>query len=199
MEIPVLDPRVMTLILVLLAIVPPAAAEPPRRSISGQLPLPECVAAVPVETAPFRARGNEPAWGLEIKGDRLQLRLDDGTREIKAELPSPASLLEGAEWKVRSLAGEPVPDAVAVSIRFLEDNRIAGSSGCNRFMGGYELTGEGLSFGQIAGTMMACPEPRMQIEQRFLGLLQTVTRFEIPADGQLQLITTDGQRITAER
>ncbi|NEX17688.1 MAG: hypothetical protein C1943_13945 [Halochromatium sp.] len=221
-------------------------------SLSGQT-LPECVAAVPVEKAPFRARGNEPGWSLEINGDQLQLTLDYGAREIKAKLPSPISidtakvyqlpeqnlslrisgqrcsdtmtgmpypnrvlleledrhlsgcggepnaLLEGAEWRVRSLAGEPVPDAVAVSISFLEDNRIAGSSGCNRFMGGYELTGEGLSFGQIAGTMMACPELQMQTEQRFLGLLQAVTRFEIPADGQLQLVTSDDQRITAER
>jgi heat shock protein HslJ/uncharacterized lipoprotein YbaY len=221
-------------------------------SLEGE-PLPECVAAVPLEKAPFRARGNEPGWNLTMRGEQLDLSLDYGTRAIKAKLPEPVetngtrvyslpeqnlsirisehpcsdtmtgmpypstveleiedqrlsgcggeprALLEGPAWTVSRLAGEPVPDEVAVSIHFLEDDRVAGSSGCNRFMGGYALTGEGLSFGQIAGTMMACPEAQMQIEQRFLGLLQAVNRFEITPDGELRLITTDNERISAER
>ena len=111
----------------------------------------------------------------------------------------PSDLLDGAEWTVRSLAGKPLPEEVSVTVDFLDDDRVAGSSGCNRFMGGYQLTGEGLSFGQIAGTRMACPEPQMQIEQRFLALLQDVNRFEITPDGALLLITTDNKRIRAER
>ena len=111
----------------------------------------------------------------------------------------PRALLEGPEWTVNSLAGDPLPDEVSVSINFLEDDRVAGSSGCNRFMGGYELTGEGLSFGQIAGTMMACPEPQMKTEQHFLELLRGVTRFEITPDGGLLLITSDDERISAKR
>nr|WP_242513343.1 META domain-containing protein [Halochromatium salexigens] len=111
----------------------------------------------------------------------------------------PSTLLEGDEWTVRALAGEPLPDEVSVTIDFLENDRVAGSSGCNRFMGGYALTGEGLSFGQIAGTRMACPELQMQTEQRFLGLLQEVTRFEIPSENELLLITSEDKRIEAER
>lgn len=111
----------------------------------------------------------------------------------------PSALLAGDEWTVRSLAGEPVPDEVSVTIHFLDDDRVAGSSGCNRFMGGYALTGEGLSFGQIAGTMMACPEQQMETEQRFLALLQAVNRFAIAPDGGLLLITADEERISAER
>lgn len=221
-------------------------------SLAGE-PLPECVAAVPVEQAPFRARGNEPGWNMTMSGEQIDLSLDYGTREIKAKLPEPvetngtrvyslpeqnlsirisehlcsdtmtgmpypstveleiedqrltgcggepSTLLEGEEWTVRTLAGEPVPDEVSVTISFLENDRVAGSSGCNRFMGGYALTGEGLSFGQIAGTMMACPELQMQTEQRFLGLLQAVNRFEVTPDGGLRLITTDNERISAER
>ncbi len=110
----------------------------------------------------------------------------------------PSALLEGPEWQVRALAGEPVPDQVAVTIQFLEDNRIAGSSGCNRFMGGYQLSGEGLSFGQVAGTMMACPDAQMETEQRFLELLQAVNRFEIGPEGELLLITSQERRIMAK-
>jgi heat shock protein HslJ/uncharacterized lipoprotein YbaY len=221
-------------------------------SLAGDV-LPECLSAVPADQAPFRARGNEPGWTLEIRGNRLELTLDYGARQLEAKLPKPidnkamrvyelperdlsirisnqpcrdsmtgmpypsivaieiedrqlngcggepSALLEGPEWTVRSLAGEPVPDEVSVTISFLEDARVAGTGGCNRFMGGYELTGESLSFGQVATTMMACAEPQMEIEQRFLGLLQAVNRFEIGPDGTLQLVTSDDQRITAER
>ena len=111
----------------------------------------------------------------------------------------PRALLEGPQWTITTLAGKPVPDDVSITLAFLDDNRVAGNSGCNRFMGGYELTGEGLSFGRLAGTMMACPEPQMQTEQRFLGLLQQVLSFEIMPDQGLALITTEGEQIIAER
>jgi heat shock protein HslJ len=221
-------------------------------SLAGKA-LPECLPAVPVEQAPFKARGNEPGWNLTISGDRLQLTHAYGAEEIKARLPKPQvtdqgrlyqlpeqnlslrisehpcadsmtgmpypnsvqveladqqltgcggepkALLEGAEWQVRSIAGEAVPDQVSVSIQFLDNDRVAGSSGCNRFMGGYQLTGEGLSFGQLASTMMACVDPQMQTEQRFLGLLRSVSRFEISEQGELVLIGAEEQRIIAER
>lgn len=36
--------------------------------------------------------------------------------------------------------------------------RFAGSDGCNRLTGSYELKGETITFSKIAGTMMACPD-----------------------------------------
>lgn len=125
---------------------------------------------------------------IEVEGQRLNGCGGD-----------PRALLEGPQWTITTLAGKPVPDDASVTLAFLDDNRVAGNSGCNRFMGGYELTGEGLSFGRLAGTMMACPEPQMQTEQRFLGLLQQVLSFEIMPDQGLALITTEGEQIIAER
>ena len=61
------------------------------------------------------------------------------------------------------------------------------------------MTGEGLWFGQIAGTMMAFPEPQMKTEQHFLDLLQGVTLFEITPDGASLLITNDDELISAKR
>ena len=45
-----------------------------------------------------------------------------------------------------------------------------GSGGCNRLTGSYEVNGDRLTFGQMAGTMMACPEG-METEKVFLGAL----------------------------
>lgn len=125
--------------------------------------------------------------------------IETDERQLRGCGGDPRDLLEGPEWTIETIGGEPLPDEVSVTLKFLEEDRVGGSSGCNRLMGGYELTGEGLSFGTLAGTMMACPEPQMQVEQQFLGMLQQVARFQIDADGGLILEANTGQQITAKR
>lgn len=111
----------------------------------------------------------------------------------------PKSLLTGQEWRVESIGDQPVIAGSSVTIEFLEGDRVAGSASCNRFMGGYRLTGEGLTFDQMAGSMMACEEPLSRQEARFLGLLQDTVRFEIDPSGRLLLHTKSGQNIGARR
>jgi heat shock protein HslJ/membrane-bound inhibitor of C-type lysozyme len=111
----------------------------------------------------------------------------------------PQNLLTGLEWIVETIGGVPVAEKSEPTILFLEEGRVAGNASCNRFTGSFRLTGEGLTFGQMAGTMMACEEPLSRQEMRFLELLQKTHRFEIGAEGRLVLQTPDGQRITARR
>ena len=85
------------------------------------------------------------------------------------------------------MGGAPVPEGVATLAFDTEGGRVFGQSGCNRFSGGFALSGEGLGFGAVAGTMMACPEDLMLVEQRFLGALPRVDRFDIAPDGALEL------------
>jgi heat shock protein HslJ len=111
----------------------------------------------------------------------------------------PQRLLTGLEWIVETIGGVPVVEKSEPTILFLEEGRVAGNASCNRFTGSFQLTGEGLSFGQMANTMMACEEPLSSQEARFLELLQKTHRFEIDPKGRLVLLTPDGQRITARR
>jgi len=111
----------------------------------------------------------------------------------------PRNLLTGLEWIVETIDGVPVAEKSKATILFLEEGRVAGNASCNRFTGSFRLTGEGLSFGQMAGTKMACEEPLSRQEMRFLELLQKTHRFEIGPQGRLVLHTPDGQRITARR
>ncbi len=111
----------------------------------------------------------------------------------------PNALLTGQEWRVESIGDQPVIAGSSVTIEFLEDGRVAGSASCNRFMGGYRLTGEGLTFDRMAGSMMACEEPLSRQEDRFLGLLQDTVRFEIDPAGRLLLHTNHQQGIVARR
>jgi heat shock protein HslJ len=111
----------------------------------------------------------------------------------------PKSLLTGGEWIVETIGGAPVIDKSQATILFTEEGRVAGNASCNRFIGGYQLTGEGLSFAQMGNTMMACEDDLSLQEARFLELLQAVSRFEIAPGGRLVLHAPDGRSITAKR
>lgn len=114
---------------------------------------------------------------------------------------APEDLLLGDEWRVSSIAGEAVLEDAAPTIEFVaEDSRVAGEAGCNRFIGTFELTGEGLSFSPLGTTMMACAAPGVQEqERRFLEVMQNTVRFEMPDFDRLRLITSDNEIIEASR
>jgi heat shock protein HslJ/uncharacterized membrane protein len=89
----------------------------------------------------------------------------------------PASPFEGTTWQLTSPGGT----ADALTVRFV-DGRASGFSGCNRFNGGFKRDGATLTVGPLAGTMMACPEPRMAIEKGFLDGLSGTHRIAIAGD-----------------
>lgn len=90
--------------------------------------------------------------------------------------------LEGTEWQLVSLEGEAVfPPAGRPRPGFALDAaaaRVAGTDGCNRFMGGFRRDGARLSFGQLASTMMACPEG-MDLARRFTAALAATARYRV--------------------
>jgi heat shock protein HslJ len=68
----------------------------------------------------------------------------------------PASLLQGRDWTVVSLAGTPALTEPRSTMTFAADGRLSGLAACNRFNAAYSLTGEGLSIGK--GLRTACHE-----------------------------------------
>ena len=104
--------------------------------------------------------------------------------------------LEGTDWRLVAYAGGDgdlvdVPGGVAASARF-EDGRLSGSSGCNRFVGPWSVTAEGLAIGALAGTLMACDGPTMEVEAAYLARLGEVTRAVTGKDG-LDLLGADAR------
>lgn len=72
--------------------------------------------------------------------------------------PDPAAL--AGEWRIRTLNGAALPAEAATEAMLSFDpatNKVAGSTGCNRLMGTYAITGTGIMFGPLATTRMACP------------------------------------------
>ncbi|MGE5225854.1 MAG: META domain-containing protein [Planctomycetaceae bacterium] len=99
--------------------------------------------------------------------------------------PSSTFGLEGTTWVLTTTLGgmaDTGPAKAQIDLRF-EAGHASGSSGCNRYSGAYTLEGSSLSFGDLAATQMACPEPIMTIESRYLHMLAEVDRYEIAAAG----------------
>lgn len=87
-------------------------------------------------------------------------------------------------WKLTALNGKPVlaaanqrePSLILQSAG--AHQRATGSGGCNRFTGSYELNGNNLSFGTLAGSMMACVAG-MDTEKEYLEILPRVRTWKV--------------------
>ena len=67
--------------------------------------------------------------------------------------------LTNTYWQLVSVASQAAPDTgeeQRAHILFLDDGRVRGSSGCNQYMGDYQIEGENLLFGAMASTRRAC-------------------------------------------
>jgi heat shock protein HslJ len=94
-------------------------------------------------------------------------------------------------WSLTHLAWkEPIPAEVKADIVFAKDG-FSGLAGCNRYFG--NIKGQGprdLAFGPIGATRRMCPDPMMQVEDRYLPALQNVKQFSFMF-GQLALSYQD--------
>lgn len=93
--------------------------------------------------------------------------------------------LRGTDWRLQSLeatGGPQQPPASGRPVALLLDpssDRVRGSGGCNRLLGGFSLEGNGLRFSTLASTRMACSEPVMDFEVRVLRALDQVRGWRI--------------------
>lgn len=89
--------------------------------------------------------------------------------------------LADTRWRLTRLGDEAVfrsKTQQEQQLVFLQDNRIAGSDGCNRLAGNYSLAGSQLEIGPLAMTRMACPLGMQQAEV-FRQALQAATDYRI--------------------
>ena len=101
--------------------------------------------------------------------------------------------LVGTHWRLTRLGGDAVfrnDTQQEQQLVFLEENRIAGSDGCNRLAGSYSAAGSRLEIGPLAATRMACPLG-MQQANAFRQALQAAAGYRI-IGRQLEIMAEDG-------
>ena len=95
---------------------------------------------------------------------------------LKAQ-PAPRSMaspsLCGTLWKLQALQDSSGPALIeppgrpAELLLAVDQERVSGTGGCNRLIGGFPLAGEELSHSRFASTQMACLPEVMAIERRY--------------------------------
>ncbi len=109
--------------------------------------------------------------------------------------------LEGTTWMLSSLLTKEgttnVLPNTTVTASFTNGN-VTGSSGCNRYFGHYELSGQqNITFASLGSTVMYCESPGvMTQETTYILLLQNTTSYTMSANtlsllngvGQVQLV-----------
>lgn len=104
----------------------------------------------------------------------------------------------GGEWRAVDINGIPVSGTRPITLR-LED-AASGNSGCNSYSGAFRLTSrQGIEFGPLAVTRMACGPELMDQESRYLSILRSVSGYSFYSDGSLSLISEDGRAVRLRR
>ncbi len=125
--------------------------------------------------------------------------LEQGEERLAGCGGAPIALLAGGEWIVEDIGGGGIIDSSHVTLAVDRSGRVAGRGGCNRYFGPLTITGEGIAFGLIGATMMACGEALMAQERRFFDALAAVARFDLDPTGALLLIGADGRVLVRAR
>jgi len=90
---------------------------------------------------------------------------------------APANPLADTEWVVTSIGGKPMVPQSKVTLQILADNGAGGRGGCNSYFAETRFEDSPLSFGPVAGTLMACSQELMDQEGRYFDALAATADF----------------------
>ena len=103
------------------------------------------------------------------------------------------AMLAANEWLLVEIDGAPLPAGAEAPLVLFEGETVRGFAGCNRFTAPVKEVKPGeLDVGPGAATKKACPQPQMELEQKFLTQLDAVNRYGYRA-GQLALSWQAGE------
>jgi heat shock protein HslJ len=180
---------------------PLPAAGPPGAADRGSLRIGPCATTmmacpppqVDVERGFLAALAATAAYVVDVP----RLALLDETGAVVAELvASPADAYVGA-WEATGVNNgrQAVTGLVAGSSIVLDleaDGRVTGTATCNRYVGAYAVDGEGIRFGPLATTRMACPDEELAEQERaYLAGLAAAASWSVRGD-RLELRDADG-------
>ena len=118
-------------------------------------------------------------------------------RAVSSKRDMPDVPFVGTTWLLTTIAAAAVVDDPEYPAPYLlasSTSQLGGHGGCNRFNGGYNLTGNTIAIGNLAVTMMACPGGG-DTEQLFMAALGEMDAIRI--DGRTLLAFSEGAVIAA--
>lgn len=103
------------------------------------------------------------------------------------------------EWKIVEVEGYAISPKAGEKEAFIgfdvKENRLYGNTSCNNLVGGIQADAKKgtISFGQTGSTRMMCAD--METEQKVLGAMGKVAKYEITSDGKMNLKTDNGTTV----
>jgi heat shock protein HslJ/uncharacterized lipoprotein YbaY len=151
-------------------------------------------------TDKFAVRDADTLRKLDMNGNEIVSEFNYDLKRTPQAAPGESQAeaavsLENTHWDLTALGDASIaansPQTEAFFVLDPEQRRVSGSGGCNRLTGSYEINGDQLKFGQMAGTMMMCPRG-MDTEQAFLKSLELVNKWKITGQS-LELLDAVGK------
>lgn len=98
--------------------------------------------------------------------------------------PSPPRALEGTQWELISLNGQPPLEGSGALVGFYADGYMEGTSGCNSFGVDYVIHGQEFQLAEIHRTQFTCEEPSgiMPQDDAFFEALAQIAAYEATED-----------------
>ncbi|MFP4235146.1 MAG: META domain-containing protein [Nitriliruptoraceae bacterium] len=138
---------------------------------------------------------------LSLEDDQLVLTGPDTELVLVRQTPPEDAAVVGTRWVLAGLQEGPGPDGVVSSpaaeaeLELKEDARLAGSTGCNRMVGGYVLAGDTLELdGPLATTRMACLDDAVGAQERFVLAVWQGGPLRVAVDGDALTLTAADDR-----
>ena len=85
--------------------------------------------------------------------------------------------LAGSAWRPNFISAAELPPGIVMQVEFQPDGKISGTGGCNRFFGGYTVSGNHIKIGPLASTRKGCPG-LLRAETALFARFQAASIFE---------------------
>lgn len=98
------------------------------------------------------------------------------------------------EWQLVTMGTTAVTAEAQPTLQLnIKEMKVNGSDSCNTFMGGIaNITDKDLVFGELATTLMLCPQTTMKVADTFASAMKKVAKYEVN-DNQLLLKDDKGE------
>ena len=160
-----------------------------------------------LQTAIDALKGKQPDAALQARitaGGRL-LFINSARHAIFTDGPERTDILvervaaaatPAGRWLAEDIRGGGVIDRLQTVLEIAEDGTITGTGGCNRMSGKATISDDGIVFGPIAATSMACTPAAMDQESKFFEALGHVRKWRVdPARRKLALLDEGGSTL----
>jgi heat shock protein HslJ len=140
------------------------------------------------------------AASYQIADGELRVANAEGETVLTFSVLEPAPLT-GTPWRLNGYNDGKggfvsVLPGTEITAVFGDDDKVAGSAGCNDYTALYAVEDNAITFGPAATTRKMCSEPEgvMEQESAYLAALESATAFQIEGN-ELTLTNADGVRV----